>query len=277
MGTFLAIDGRDFLESAVFVLCGSQGIAHDLAMQSSQRPSSILLVDDDRRLCGFLTRFLTGEGYTIRVAHDGRAMRAALADHAFDLVILDLSFPRGEDGLTLAKSLRAQADTPIIMLSGKDTTIDKVLGLELGADDYVAKPFEPRELLARIRTVLRRAGTQISFDDTTAGRSVNEIEFAGWRLDLTRHELLSPDHQKVELTSQEFRLLAAMAQRSGRLLSREQILDIVASRHWSPYDRSIDVLVGKLRRKLGDDARQARMIKTIRGVGYMFAPARLPD
>lgn len=246
-------------------------------MQPRRPLSSILLVDDDRRLCAFLTKFLTGEGYAVRVAHDGRAMRAALADSTFDLIILDLRFPRGEDGLTLAKDLRAQSDTPFIMLSGKDATIDKVVGLEIGADDYIAKPFEPRELLARIRTVLRRAANQIPSKGSDAERSRSELEFAGWRLDLARHELLSPDNRKVELTSQEFRLLEALVQRSGRLLSRDQILDIVAKRHWSPYDRSIDVLVGKLRRKLGDDARHARLIKTVRGVGYMFTPARLPD
>lgn len=244
----------------------------------SYRPiASILLVDDDRRICSFLTKFLRGERYAVRVAHDGRGMRLALADAPFDLIILDLTFPQGEDGLTLAKDLRAQLDTPFIMLSGKGATIDKVVGLELGADDYVAKPFEPRELLARIRTVLRRAANQISSNGAGTERSDSEVEFAGWRLDLARHELLSPDNEKVELTSQEFRLLEALVQRSGRLLSRDQILDIVAKRHWSPCDRSIDVLVGKLRRKLGDDARHARLIKTVRGVGYMFAPAQLPD
>ncbi len=246
-------------------------------MQTCRPITSILLVDDDRRLCAFLTKFLTGEGYAVRVAHDGRGMRTALADSSFDLIILDLTFPRGEDGLTLAKNLRAQLDTPFIMLSGKGATIDKVVGLELGADDYVAKPFEPRELLARIRTVMRRAANQISSNGGGTERSDSEVEFAGWCLDLARHELVSPDNRKVELTSQEFRLLEALVQRSGRLLSRDQILDIVAKRHWSPYDRSIDVLVGKLRRKLGDDARHARLIKTVRGVGYMFAPARLSD
>jgi len=239
--------------------------------------TSILLVDDDRRICGFLTKFLTGEGYAVRVAHDGRAMRSALADAPFGLVILDLTFRQGEDGLTLAKHLRAQVDTPFIMLSGKDATIDKVVGLELGADDYVAKPFEPRELLARIRTVLRRTANQIPANGADAETSDSAVVFAGWRLDLARHELRSPEHRKVELTSQEFRLLEALVQRSGRLLSRDQILDIVAKRHWSPYDRSIDVLVGKLRRKLGDDARHARLIKTVRGVGYMFTPTLPPD
>lgn len=234
--------------------------------------ASILLVDDDRRLCSFLTRFLTGEGYVVRVANDGRAMRLALADSGFDLIILDLMFPAGEDGFTLAKGLRTQLDTPLIMLSGKGATIDRVVGLEIGADDYVCKPFEPRELLARIRSVLRRAANPMSVHEGDNRIAQSTIEFSGWRLDLARHELRSPDNRRIELTSQEFRLLEALVQRSGRLLSRDQILDIVAKRHWSPYDRSVDVLVGKLRRKLGDDARHARLIKTVRGVGYMFAP-----
>lgn len=242
---------------------------------ASVRPMSrILLVDDDHRLCGFLTRFLTAEGYVVKVAHDGRGMRLAMADSPFGLIILDLTFPQGEDGFTLAKHLRMQLNTPFIILSGKDAMIDKVVGLELGADDYVSKPFEPRELLARIRTVLRRAASQIASNGGEIETPERAVEFAGWRLDLARHELLSPDHRRVELTSQEFRLLEALVQRTGRLLSRDQILDIVAKRHWSPYDRSIDVLVGKLRRKLGDDARHARLIKTVRGIGYMFVPAR---
>lgn len=242
-------------------------------MRPCQSDSRILIVDDDRRLCTFLSKFLSSEGYQVKITHDGRGMRAALADFTFDLIILDLTFPQGEDGLTLAKALRTQTNMPFIMLSGKDALTDKVVGLELGADDYVAKPFEPRELLARIRTVLRRTANQIASSEV----SETQIEFDGWRLDLARHELLSPDHQKVGLTSQEFRLLEALVQRAGRILSRDQILDIVARRHWSPYDRSIDVLIGKLRRKLCDDPRQPRLIKTVRGVGYMFIPTQLSD
>lgn len=247
-------------------------------MRPSRPTTRILIVDDDRRLCAFLGKFLTNEGYTVKVTHDGRGMRAALADSPFDLVVLDLTFPQGEDGLTLAKALRMQTNTPFIMLSGKGAITDRVVGLELGADDYVAKPFEPRELLARIRTVLRRVANQISSSEAEAERSDGEVEFDGWRLNLARHELLSPDGRKVEITSQEFRLLEALVQRSGRILSRDQILNIVAKRNWSPYDRSIDVLIGKLRRKLRDDARQPRLIKTVRGVGYMFVPSmRTPD
>jgi DNA-binding response OmpR family regulator len=243
-------------------------------MQSLGRTASILVVDDDRRLCRFLARFLFGEGYAVASVHNGQAMRRAFADAAFDLVILDLGFPHGEDGMTLARRLRAQYDTPLIVLSGKNTTIDKVVCLELGADDYVTKPFEPRELLARIRTVLRRvAGRVEPVEAIPAPRSANVLAFRGWRLDLDRREVFSPDDQAVVLTSREFELLAALARRPGRVLSRDQILDIVANRHWTPYDRSIDVLVGKIRRKLGDDVLATRLIKTVRGVGYMFSPS----
>lgn len=238
-------------------------------MQPGALKSRILVVDDDRRVCGFLGKFLGSEGYAVTAAHDGRAMRRALANGAVDLVILDLSFPSGEDGMTLARGMRSQYDLPLIVLSGKAATIDKVVCLELGADDYVTKPFEPRELLARIRTVLRRfvrsSGTEADETETT-------MQFAGWLLDAARYKLSAPDGREVRLTSQEFHILEALVRRRGRVLSREQILDIVANRDWTPYDRSIDVLIGKIRRKLDDDARATQLIKTVRGLGYMFAP-----
>jgi two-component system, OmpR family, response regulator len=233
--------------------------------------SRILVVDDDRRLCMFLTRFLSDEGYAISAAYDGQGMWRAVADSIFDLIILDLGFPRGDDGMTLARRLRAQYDTPLIVLSGKSATIDKVVCLELGADDYVTKPFEPRELLARIRTVLRRVSLRIEPDGAASSCS-GMITFCGWRLDLERRELYSPEMTPVDLTTREFELLAALARRPGRVLSRDQMLDIVANRCWTPYDRSIDVLIGKLRRKICD-ARAKRLIKTVRGVGYMFSPS----
>lgn len=213
-----------------------------------------------------------GEGYAADAAHDGPAMRRALASAPFDLVLLDLTFPSGEDGISLARGLRAQYDTPLIMLSGKNVLIDKVVCLEVGADDYVTKPFEPRELLARIRTVLRRAFGRPdvrSPDQTRPDESV--LTFANWRLDLARRQLFSPGKEIVALTGVEFRLLAALARRPGKVLSREQILDMTANRRWTPYDRSVDVMVGKIRRKMRDNLRQPTLIKTIRGVGYMLA------
>ncbi|MFC2250674.1 response regulator [Labrys portucalensis] len=231
----------------------------------------ILVVDDDHRLCRFLEKFLASEGFATASANEGRAMRRAMADESFDLVILDLTFPAGEDGLSLARALRSQYDLPVIMLSGKNSTIDKVVCLELGADDYITKPFEPRELLARVRTVLRRFARRINLPETVEPNASPAIRFAGWQLDPSRYELSSPEGERVRLTSQEFQILSALVERRGRILSRDQILDIVANRSWTPYDRSIDVLIGKIRRKLRDDVRDAQYIKTIRGVGYMFA------
>lgn len=230
----------------------------------------ILMVDDDPRLCGFVTKFLTREGYAAEFVYDGNAMQQALANVPFDLIILDLTFPNGEDGITLARTIRTRYDTPLVMLSGRHDTLDKVVCLEIGADDYMTKPFEPRELLARIRTVLRR--TKSALTDKTGATSANSdvVLFAGWRLDLSRRELSSPDSRNVPLTSHEFHLLSALVQRAGRVLTRDQILDLIANRHWTPFDRSIDVLIAKLRRKLNDNSRGRQMIKTVRGAGYVF-------
>jgi two-component system, OmpR family, response regulator len=232
---------------------------------------SILVVDDDPRICRLLTRLLTPEGYKVETAPNGYIMWRALRARPFDLVILDLRLPGGEDGLTLARRLCSESDVSLIMLTGKSDSIDKVIGLELGADDYITKPFDRRELLARIRSVLRRSGAQ------QIGAAIPEPEssvlrFSGWTLDLGQRETISPEGARVELTFYEFELLSILAQRPRRALSRDQILELIANRHWQPYDRSIDVLIGKLRRKLQDDSRNPRLIKTVRGIGYMFTP-----
>lgn len=231
----------------------------------------ILVVDDDPRFCRLLTRLLTAEGYLVQTAHNGHMMWRALREQSFDLVLLDLRLPGGEDGLTLARRLRAESDVSLIMLTGKSDAVDKVIGLELGADDYVTKPFDRRELVARIRSVLRRSAGQLS----AAAMSQAEtpvLRFSGWTLDLGQREVMAPDGKTVQLTFHEFELLAVLAQRSGRVISRDQLLELIANRHWQPFDRSIDVLVGKLRRKLNDDPRSPRLIKTVRGVGYLFSP-----
>jgi two-component system, OmpR family, response regulator len=228
----------------------------------------ILIVDDDRRMCGFVTKFLEREGFAAEFALNGAGMRQAIAAGVFNLIILDLTFPDGDDGITLARSLRAASETPLIMLSGKCEIIDKIVCLEIGADDYLTKPFEPRELLARIRTILRRSQTQGA--TRRALQSDNLVCFCGFSCDIDGQMLVGPDGARIPLTGQELRLLTALVQRPGRVLTRDQILDLIAHRQWAPLDRCVDVLVGKLRRKLGDHGRQARMIRTVRGEGYVF-------
>lgn len=230
----------------------------------------ILVVDDDPLICRLLIRFLSGEGYHVESVSDGPSMWHKLRIYPFDLIVLDLRLPDGEDGLSLARKLRRESDVALIMLTGMTENVDKIVGLELGADDYVTKPFEPRELLARIRSVLRRSTYSRAHSAMPEGNR-EEIGFSGWALDLYQRRLTSPAGEPVVLTALEFDLLAMFARRLGRPLSRDQIAELIMNREWGPDDRSIDVLVGKLRRKLNDDPRAPRLIQTVRGVGYVFA------
>lgn len=236
---------------------------------SAATARSILIVDDDPRICRLVSRYLASEGYAVESAGDGDEMRAAMARGKIDLVIMDLLLP-GQDGLSLTAELHAKSDVGIIMLTGKGETVDRIVGLEVGADDYLAKPFDSRELLARVRSVLRRTGaggeTAAPAED---GHTV--LRFDTWSLDLDAHELTSEDGERVALTTAEFRLLSGLAQSAKRVLNRDQLLDLVADREWAPFDRSIDVLVGKLRRKIEKDPKNPLTIKTVRGIGYMFA------
>ncbi len=232
----------------------------------------ILVVDDDPGICRLLIRFLSAEGFDMAAVADGDAMWRKLQLWPCDLIVLDLRLPVGEDGLSIARQLREESDVALIMLSGRSDCIDKVVGLELGADDYVTKPFDPRELLARIRSALRRTG-RLRSHHAAHGETGKTIRFSGWTLDVDRRLLTARDGMPVELTSYEFELLAILACRPGRPLSRDQIAELIAHRQRGPDDRSIDVLIGKLRRKLGDDPRAPRLIRTIRGVGYLFTPA----
>ncbi len=236
----------------------------------------IFVVDDDPRVCRLLIRLLTAEGYFVETASNGAAMWRALKAKTFDLVVLDLRLSAGEDGLVLAQQLRAKSDVSLIILTGRSDAVDKVIGLEFGADDYITKPFDRRELLARIRSVLRRSELR-QIHGVAGEPSIAILKFDGWTLDLGQRELTSWDAKYIDLTFYEFELLAAMAQRSRRVMSRDQILDLIANRQWQPNDRSIDVLVGKLRRKLNDNPRNPRLIKTVRGVGYMFTPEARSD
>jgi two-component system, OmpR family, response regulator len=240
-------------------------------MPGDSETQDILVVDDDARICRLLTRILTAEGYAVETVASGQAMRRILLTRTFDLIILDLRLPGGEDGLTLAQRLRAESDVPLMMLTGRSEPVDKVVGLEIGADDYVTKPFDRRELVARIRSVLRRSKMRSATVDAS-DRDKSLVKFAGWTLNLDRRELTASGGDKIDLTTFEFQLLSVLVKRPGQVLLRDQILELVASRHWTPSDRSIDVHIGKLRRKLSDDPSDPKLIKTIHGVGYMFVP-----
>jgi len=226
----------------------------------------VLVVDDDREIRDLLGRFLTKHGYRVTAVRDGKEMRHVLADHHVDLIVLDLMLP-GEDGLSLCRSLRAESRIPIIMLTMMGTEIDRIVGLEMGADDYLAKPFNPRELIARMKAVLRRARCAPA-KPSTGGRKI--LRFAEWKLDTGLRNLESPQGLVVDLTAGEFDLLVALAERPQRVLSRDQLLDITHDHGDAPFDRSVDMKISRLRRKIEADPRDAQLIKTVRGGGYMF-------
>src|SRR5437016_5032672 len=228
----------------------------------------ILIVDDQREICDLVQGYLTGEGYRVSAAHDGGEMRRIMAQGPVDLVILDLMLP-GEDGLTLARSLREESSVGIIILTGRGETVDRIIGLEMGADDYLPKPFHLRELLARVKSVLRRVSTRTAEGQATPR---SRARFAGWNLDLASRELLSPAGEEVRLTTGEFDLLTAFVNNANQVLTRDRLLDLARNREAGPFDRTIDVQVGRLRRKLEDDPQRPTMIKTVRGSGYIFTP-----
>ena len=228
----------------------------------------VLVVDDEPRIRTMLRRYLTGEGLRVTEAADGAGMRAALAADPPEVVLLDLALP-GEDGLSLARELRRGSDIAIIMLTGKGDLIDRVVGLEAGADDYIVKPFELREVLARIRTVTRRARPTAAPAQAEPASEV--LEFEGWHLDMARRSLARADGPPVALTGGEFDLLAAFAQNPNQVLSRDRLMDLVKGREWASYDRAIDTQVTRLRKKVEGDPGAPALIKTVRGAGYVFA------
>ena len=226
----------------------------------------ILIVDDDPELRQLLREHLMAHGYEVRLAADGKEMKVVLeTSKAIDLVVLDLMLP-GDDGLTLCRDLRARSSLPILMLSARGDDMDRVIGLELGADDYIAKPFNPRELLARIKSILRRAGDASAREASQAGR----LPVGAWQLDLEAHYLIDPEGVVVSVSSGEFRLLKLFAENTNRVLSREQLLDALAGRETSASDRTVDVMISRLRRRLGDDGREPALIKTQRSEGYLL-------
>jgi two-component system OmpR family response regulator len=230
-------------------------------------PPHILIVDDHREIRELVSRALAKEGFRVSTAADGRAMRQVLADSRIDLILLDLMLP-GEDGLSLCRSLRSQSNIPIIMLTAKGDEVDRVIGLEMGADDYLPKPFGSRELVARIRAVLRRNRGNTAAPD--AGEQPKHYRFDRWRLDTARRELIRDDGTVVPLSTGEYDLLVALAERPQRVLSRDQLLDLARGRTATTLDRSIDTQVSRLRRKIEEDPADPRIIKTVWGGGYKF-------
>ncbi|UKJ74097.1 response regulator [Azospirillum brasilense] len=235
------------------------------------RTPHLLVVDDDREIRTLLSQFLTRHGFRVTGAKDGVEMMRTLDSARVDLIVLDLMMP-GEDGLSLCRRLRAAPDTvqtPVIMLTAMGEETDRIVGLEMGADDYLAKPFSPRELLARVKAVLRRA----SGPPVAGGAAGKTLGFEGWTLDLAKRELRSPDGVLVQLSAGEYDLLVAFVEHPQRVLTRDQLLDLARGRSAVPFDRSIDVQVSRLRRKIEPDPADPTMIKTVRGGGYLFTPA----
>ena len=235
------------------------------------RTPHLLVVDDDREIRTLLSQFLTRHGFRVTGAKDGVEMMRTLDSARVDLIVLDLMMP-GEDGLSLCRRLRAAPDTaqtPVIMLTAMGEETDRIVGLEMGADDYLAKPFSPRELLARVKAVLRRA----SGPPAAGGAAGKTLGFEGWTLDLAKRELRSPDGVLVQLSAGEYDLLVAFVEHPQRVLTRDQLLDLARGRSAVPFDRSVDVQVSRLRRKIEPDPADPTMIKTVRGGGYLFTPA----
>jgi two-component system OmpR family response regulator len=245
-----------------------------------ERPSSgrpvktdphILIVDDDRDIRELLQAFFHKRGLRASVAADGIEMEALMRRTPVDLIVLDVMLP-GKSGLELCRELRARYSTPIIMLTAVTETTDRVVGLEMGADDYVPKPFDPRELLARVRAVLRRNAPEARKE---LQRQI--YRFAGWTMDVSRRRLLAPGDVLVELTGAEFNLLHTFARSAQRILTREQLIDLSGGEEGASYDRSIDILVSRLRRKMEDDPRAPRLIQTVRSGGYQFMPETIAE
>ncbi len=229
----------------------------------------LLIVDDDNDIRQLLAEQLGRAGYQVSTASDGQGMRQVLEREHVDLIVLDLNLPR-EDGLILCRDLRARSSTPVIMLTARSEPIDRVLGLEMGADDYLGKPFEPRELLARIRNVLRRTEALPANLEPLA---IRRARFAHWTFDLESRHLVDPDGRVVVLSGAEFRLLRVFVGHANKVLSREQLVSLSSGRSYESQDRAIDLQVSRLRNKLAGDGGSDGLIKTVRNEGYVLAAA----
>jgi two-component system OmpR family response regulator len=231
----------------------------------SERPH-VLIVDDDREIRGLLAQYLEKHDFRTTAVADGREMRRILERSHVDLLVLDLMLP-GEDGLSLCRELRSRSQLPIIMLTARGEDVDRIVGLELGADDYVAKPFNPRELLGRIKAVLRRSAHA---PRDPSPENIRGFSFGGWRLNTVTRALTNGEGREVALSGAEYRLLAVLLGSGNRVLTRAQLTELLRGRDADPFDRSIDVRVSRLRQILGDDARAPQIIKTVYGEGYVI-------
>ncbi len=231
---------------------------------------TILIVDDEPEVRALLRTGLEGEGFQVLEAADGRQASAIVERVPISLVTLDLKLG-GEDGLKVARELRAAKNVPIIMITGKGDAIDRIVGLELGADDYIPKPFLMREVTARVRAVLRRYTVGAGTSGAPTQSEGEGYSFDGWAVDIPRREVRGPNGELRDLTTAEFNLLTIFLQRPGRVLSRDEIMDLLKGHDWTPMDRSIDALVARLRKKLEPDSERPMLVKTVRGVGYVFA------
>jgi len=227
-------------------------------------PAHLLVVDDDAEIVHLLSRYFSGQGFRVSTAGDGVRMRHVLDSEAVDIVMLDIGLP-GEDGFSLTRSLRTHWHGPVIIVTGRGESVDRVVGLELGADDYVTKPFDLRELLARVRSVLRRA-------PSSPGADTGRLSFDGCVLDPQSHSLSGPHGEPIPLTSGEFNLLQVLLEHANQVLTRDQLMTHTHGHHAGPFDRSIDVQVGRLRRKIEPDPAHPQWIKSVRGAGYLFSP-----
>jgi len=232
-----------------------------------QRREHVLVLDDDARIRQMLTRYFEDEGYVVSAVSNGSEMRANLRQQNFDIILLDWVLPGGEDGLDLAREIRGQSDVPIMMLTGRDDVVDRIVGIEVGADDYIAKPFHLREVHARLKAILRRRQPAIKKPEGDAG---DVIRFEGWQLDISKRQLLSADRNEIELTTGEFDILVVFARHAGRVLNREFLMELTRGRNLEVYDRTIDAQIARLRKKIETDPTHPQLIKSVRGVGYVF-------
>ena len=231
-----------------------------------RRAERILIVDDDPRIRQMVTRYFEDEGFLVTGASDGSSMRKALADYTVDLILLDLVLPNSEDGLALAREVRATSDVPIVMLTGRDDVVDRIIGLEVGADDYIPKPFHLREVLARVRSILRRR-RPVEAPQVEIGQV---FAFDGWRLEISRRRLLNPNDEEVDLTTGEFDMLTVMIRNAGRVLTRDMLMDQTRGRQMEAFDRAIDAQIARLRKKIETNPTHPVLIRSVRGVGYIF-------